>query len=180
MGNLLKIKKFSKNFHFLISFLIVAIPLYYVVYWIFINHLPARLIAVNIPSIPLIPHKLPIELQLVGFTTSLLPLSALIYGLVYIRKLFSFYKEGIIFSFEHVSFFKKAAKALILWVFLSMIYESAKSVLFSVGNSPGSRVIDVSFGAAEITPLLVGGIVFIIAWVMDEGRVLSEENELTV
>lgn len=180
MGNLLKIKTFSKKFYFLISFLIVVIPLYYVVYWAFINHLPAKLITVNIPSIPLIPHKLPIELQLAGFLTSLLPLSALIYGLVYIRKLFSFYKEGIIFSFEHVSFFKKTAKALVLWVFLSMIYESAKSVLFSVGNPPGSRVIDVSFGTAEITPLLVGGIVFVIAWVMDEGRVLSEENELTV
>ncbi|MFH2044194.1 MAG: DUF2975 domain-containing protein [Pseudomonadota bacterium] len=180
MGNLPKIKKFSENFHLLISFFLVAIPLYYVVYWAFINYLPAKLIAINIPSIPLIPHKLPIKLQLVGFMTSLLPLSALIYGLVNIRKLFSFYKEGIIFSFEHVSFFKKTANALVLWVFSSMIYESAKSVLFSVGNPPGSRVIDVNFGTAEITPLLVGGIVFVIAWVMDEGRVLSEENELTI
>jgi hypothetical protein len=180
MGNLLKIKKFSKGFHFFISFMLVAIPLYYVGYWAFINHLPAKLITVNIPPTPLIPNKLPIKLQFVGFMASLLPLCALSYGLVNIRKIFSSYKEGIIFSFEHVGFFKKTAKALVLWVFFSIIYESVKSILFSIGNPPGSRVIDVNFGSTEITPLLVGGIVFVIAWVMDEGRVLSEENELTI
>jgi hypothetical protein len=120
------------------------------------------------------------ELQLVGFTISLLPLAVLTLGLLNIRKLFSFYKEGIIFSIEHVIIFKNTAKALVLWVFLSIIYESAKSVLFSLGNPPGSRVLEVGFGTAEITSLLVGGIVFIIAWIMDEARVLSEENELTI
>ncbi len=180
MDNLSKIKKFSKNFHLLLSFLLVAIPLYYISYWVFINHLPDKLITVNIDPTPLIPIKLPVELQIIGFITSLLPLSALTYGIVSIRKLFSFYKEGVIFSFEHVSLFKKTAKALVFWVVSSMIYESAKSILFSVGNPPGSRVVEIGFSSAEITTLMVGGIVFVIAWVMDEGRILTEEQELTV
>lgn len=180
MDNLIKIQKFSKNFRLLISFLIVAIPLYYIVYWSCINHLPATLITANIQPTPLAPHNLPIKLQLIGFITSLFPLSALIYGLVNIRKLFYFYKEGVIFSFELVTIFKNTAKALVLWVALSMIYESIKTVLFTLGNPPGSRVIDIEFGSAEITPLLVGCIVFVIARVMDEGRVLLEENKLTV
>ena len=180
MDNLSKIKNFSRSFHLLISFLMVMIPLYYVLYWIFINYLPEKLITVNIHPTPLIPNKLPVKLQIIGFFASLLPLSALTYGLVNIKKLFSFYKEGIIFSFEHVSIFKNTANALVLWVVFSMIYESAKSVLFSVGNPPGSRVVEVGFSSAEITTLLVGGIVFVIARVMDEGRILTEENRLTV
>jgi len=180
MDNLSKIKKFSKNFHLLLSFVLMVIPLYYISYWTFINYLPETLINVNTHSTPLIPNQLPIKLQIIGFITSLLPLSALTYGLVNIRKLFSFYKEGVIFSFEHVSIFKNTAKALVLWVVLSMIYESAKSVLFSAGNPPGFRVLEVRFSSAEITTLLVGGIVFVIAWVMDEGRILTEENKLTV
>lgn len=180
MDNISKIKKFSKNFHLLLSFLLVVIPLYYISYWIFINYLPETLITVNTHKTPLIPNQLPITLQIIGFIVSLLPLSALTYGLVNIRKLFSFYKEGVIFSFEHVGIFKNTAKALILWVVLSMIYESAKSVLFSAGNPPGSRVLDIRLSSAEITTLLVGGIVFVISWVMDEGRILTEENELTV
>lgn len=180
MDNLSKIKKISKNFYFLLSILLAVIPLYYVVYWAFINYLPETLITVNTPSIPLIPHPLSIQHQLIGFITCLFPLSALIYGLVNIRKLFSFYKQGKIFSFAHVHLFKNTAKALILWVVLSMLYESVKSVLFSLGNPPGARVLNVAFGTAEMTTLVVGGIIFVISWVMDEGRVLTEENALTI
>ena len=180
MDNLFKIKKFSKNFHLMLSSLVVIIPLYYISYWALINYLPETLININIPPTPVSPNELSIKSQLIGFIVSLLPLSALLYVIINIRKLFSFYKEGVIFSFEHVSLFKKTAKALVLWVVLSIIYESAKSVIFSSGNPPGSRVLKVGFSSAEITTLLVGGIVFIIAWVMDEGRILSEEYELTV
>lgn len=180
MDNLSKIKKFSKNLHLTLSFIMVVLPLYYVSYWAFVNYLPETFINVKIHPTPLIPNELPIKLQIIGFITSLLPLSALIYLVTNIRKLFSFYKDGVIFSFEHVSIFKKIAKSLVLWVVLSIIYESAKSVIFSAGNPPGTRILKVGFSSAEITTILVGCIVFIIAWVMEEGRILSEENELTV
>lgn len=180
MNNRSKIMKFSKNFHLLLSFLLVTIPLYYFSYWLFINHLPETLITVNTNSAPLISNKLPIKLQFIGLFASLLPLSALTYGLINIRKIFSFYKKGVIFSFEHVSLFRKTAKALVLWVVFSIAYESAKSVLFSIGNPPGNRVLNIGVSSAEVTTLVVGGIVFFIAWVMDEGRILTEENELTV
>jgi hypothetical protein len=172
MDNLLRIKRFSVSFHFVISLLLVIIPVYYVLYWALINHLPTKLITVNLPATPLIPHELPVGLQLAGFAASLFPLSALLYGLLNIRKLFSFYK--------HVVIFKNTAKALVLWVILSMLYESVKSILFSAGNPPGSRVIEIGFSSSEISILLVGGIALVIAWVMDEGRILSEENRLTV
>jgi hypothetical protein len=150
------------------------------VYWLFINNLPESFINVNTHPTPLIPNELPIKLQIIGFFASLLPLSALIYLITNIRKLFSFYKDGMIFSFEHVRLFKKTAKALVLWVIFSIIYEAAKSAIFSAGNPPGSRIIKVGLSSAEITTFVVGVIVFIIAWVMDEGRILTEEKELTV
>ncbi len=180
MNNFLKIKKFSKNFHLLISLLLVVMPLYYAIYWAFINYFPETLITVNVDSTPLIPDFLTIKLQLTGFFISLFPLSALIYGLINIRKLFSFYKEGVIFSFEHVTIFKNISKALIFWVFSSIFYESAKSILFSMGNPPGQRTVSIGFSSSEITTLVVAGIVFVIAWVMDEGRVLTEDQHLTV
>ena len=180
MENLSKIKNFSKHVYRLLSFLLVAVPLYYIVYWAFINQLPETLVTVNVQSTPFIPLKLPITLQLIGFMTSVFPASALMYGLLNIRKLFSFYKEGIIFSFEHVGIFKRTSKALLLWVLLSMMYESAKSVVFSAGEPPGSRVVTITFTSAEMTTLLVGGMLLVIAWVMDEGRILAEEKELTI
>ncbi len=180
MNNLLKIKKFSKIFHLLISLMLVATPLYYIIYWAFINSFPETLITANAASTPLLLNPLSIKLQIIGFVTSLLPLLALAYGLLNLQRLFAFYKEGVIFSFEHVSLFKKTSKALLLWVFLSIVYESAKSIIFSMGNPPGQRVISVGFSSPEITILMVAGIVFVIAWIMDEGRILTEEQNLTV
>ena len=126
------------------------------------------------------PNELSIKLQLIGFIVSFLPLSALLYLIINIRRLFSFYKEGVIFSFEHVDIFKKTSKALIGWVLLSILYESAKSILFSIGNPPGQGIVNVEFSSQEITTLVIAGIVFVIAWVMDEGRILTEEQHLTV
>ena len=180
MNNLIRIKKISKNFHFLFSLLIVAVPVYYVIYWSFINYFPETLVTVNADSNPLISGPLSIRLQLTGLLISLLPLSALVYGLINIRKLFSYYKEGVIFSFEHVNLFKRTSKALILWVIFSILYEAAKSILFSIGNPPGQRVVSVGFSSPELTTLVVAGVVFVIAWVMDEGRIITEEQQLTV
>ncbi|MFA9394026.1 MAG: DUF2975 domain-containing protein [Halodesulfovibrio sp.] len=180
MDNLLQIKKLSKKFHLLFSLLLIVIPLFDAAYWALINVLPETLINVNVSSTHLSPNPLPIKLQLAGFAVSLLPLSALIYGLINIRKLFSFYREGVIFSFEHVCIFKKTSTALVLWVFSSIFYESAKSLIFSFENPPGQRIVSVGLGSPEITTLMVAGIVFVIAWVMDEGRVIAEEQQLTV
>ena len=179
MDNLSKVKRISKYFYLLFSFLLVAIPLYDILYWVLINHLPDTLIAVN-HSKPLIANELPIKFQVIGFLVSLLPLSALTYGISNIRKLFSFYKEGVMFSLDHVIIFKNTAKALLLWVLFLIIYESVKSVLFTAGNPPGSRLLEVGFSSGEFTTLMVGGIVFVIAWVMDEGRILIEEKELII
>ncbi|SCY34805.1 DUF2975 domain-containing protein [Desulfoluna spongiiphila] len=180
MDNLSKIKKNSKRFHMLITFFMAAIPLYYLLYWLFINQLPNEIININTTATPLIPEHVSPALRVAGLLCSLLPLSALTYGLITLRKLFAHYNKGEIFSFTHVRLFKSTAKALVLWVVFSILYESAKSVIFTIGNPPGERMISVGFSSPELTTLVVAGIVFFIAWVMDEGRALSEESQFTV
>ena len=181
MNNLSKIRKLSGFFVLLISVMLVAIPLYNAIYWTFLNHLPDVLITKNITtSIPLVENYLPVQWRLVGFVVGLFPLSALIWGLINIRRLFVYYREGSVFSFEHVRIFRKTATALIWWVFLSIIYESAKSILFSMGNPPGQRVVSVGFSSSDFTTLFVAGMVYVIAWVMDEGRIMAEEQRLII
>jgi hypothetical protein len=180
MDNIAKIKRFSKRFHVLLSVLMVLTPLFFVLYWTFINYLPETFMAVNRVSKTLIPNPLTPMEQLLGYVASLFPMAALLYGLANIRRLFSFYMQGIIFSLEHVSVFKKIARALILYVVFSVLYRSAQSVIFSLGNPPGERVLSVGVGSEEIFSLMVGAIALLISWVMEEGRIISEENQLTV
>ena len=180
MDNLFKIKRIGRIIHFLLSCLLIIVPLYFLLYWVFINHLPETLITVNTLKTPIVPHQLPLKLQILGLVASLFPLAPLMYGISNLKRLFAFYREGVVFSFEHVKLFKNTAKGLLFWVALSIIYESAKSVLFTWTNPPGSRVLNVGIGSWEITTLLASGIIYVIAWVMDEGRILSEENKLTI
>lgn len=180
MNNLDKIKKISSVFSLFITALITAVPLFYIVYWVFINQTPPALIDVSPTPAEFLQHELTTSLQLAGFAASVFPMTSLLYILVNLKKLFLLYKDGKIFSFDHVIIFKKIAKGILFWVLGTIVYGTAKSVIFSIQNPPGSKMISVSFGSQELTTLIIGIIVFIISWVMDEGRILAEENKLTI
>ncbi len=180
MDNMSKIKKVSKLFNLLLTGLLIILPIYYILYWLFINSLSESLINMNIEPIPECSNTLSVNLQIIGFISSLLPLSALIYGIIHIKKLFLFYKEGIIFSLEQVKLFKKISKALALWILFSIVYESIKSIIFSWNNPVGEGIVTISLNANQIGILIISIVILVIAWIMDEGRVLSEENKLTI
>ncbi len=180
MKNILRVKIISNWIYRALSIGIAIVPIYYVSYWYFINHIAYPLVTVNTSSTLIAPHELPITIQAAGFISSILPLTVLIYVLLNLRKIFLFYKEGIVFSFEHVVLFKKTAKLLAIWVLLTVVYEAIKSVLFSLGNPVGERVLSVEFGSEELTVIVVAAFVYVIAWVMDEGRVLADENKMTI
>ncbi|WP_319380897.1 DUF2975 domain-containing protein [Thiomicrorhabdus sp.] len=180
MKNLSRVKILSNWVYRALSIGIVFIPIYYVSYWFLVNHITLPLIAVNTSATPITPHELPTEILAAGFISSLLPLTVLVFVLLNLRKIFLFYKDGVIFSFEHVILFKRTAKLLSIWVVLSVIYESVKSVLFSLNNPVGERVLSVGFGFEELTVIIVAAFIYVIAWVMDEGRALAEENQMTI
>lgn len=180
MKNLSKIQRYSRLFYHLMTVLLMTLPLYFIAYWTLINYLPSTGVSVNIAPTPLVENPLSTTLQLIGLFCGLFPLTALLYGVGNIRKLFFLYQKGNIFSFQHVVIFKNIAKAFFLWTLASIFYESAKSVLFSWGNPPGQRVLEVGIHSTEIIQLFIGLTLIVISWVMDEGRILQEEQQLTV
>jgi len=180
MENMSKIKTVSKVFYILLTGILIAVPLYDIIYWIFINSLSQSFININVEPVPESQYVLSLKLQIIGFISSLLPLSALMYGLIYTRKLFSFFKDGIVFSLEQVVLFKKISKALVLWIIFSIIYEGIKSVIFSFHNPVGERVLSLSLSSSQMGILFISIIILVVAWIMDEGRVINEEQKLTI
>ncbi|PLX66222.1 MAG: DUF2975 domain-containing protein [Denitrovibrio sp.] len=180
MNNIAKIKRVSGYINRILFLLMVIFVIYDICFWLFIDVMPEYLITVNSVPVPLVSGQLSPSLKLVGFAISLLPISALLYCLFNLHKIFSKYKAGIIFSVEHVVYFRRVAKYLLAVVFGSIIYESAKSVLFSLSNPPGSRVLEVSFNSNDIFILLIGSVIWVVAWVIEEGIAMAEENSLTI
>ena len=180
MNNISKIKKVSKLFEILITGLIVVMPIYFSFYWLYIISFSQSFLLDNSIPISIMDAPLSLTLQIIGFVSSLLPLSALLYGLYNTKKIFSLYILGNIFSNEHVTLFKKIAKAFAFWVLFSVIHESVKSVVFSWNNAIGSRHVDITFGSFEIGIIAMSVLFLVISWIMDEGRTITEENKLTV
>jgi hypothetical protein len=53
-------------------------------------------------------------------------------------------------------------------------------MILTFASSPGRLTVSFGWSSTDFTALLVGGIVVIISWIMDEGRRLQEEQTLFI
>jgi len=87
----------------------------------------------------------------------------------FVHKLFQQYSEGKLFTTEVVQSIYRIGRfyvfAIVEKYFLDRLWETQHL-------QPLSGFIAI--------PLLAGGLIFFIAWIMDEGRKIQEEQELTV
>ena len=67
-----------------------------------------------------------------------------------------------------------------LWVAASSLYTILLSVVITFNNSPGERMVVATFSYDDLAMLLMGGVVILISWIMDEGRKLEEEQAHTI
>jgi hypothetical protein len=93
-------------------------------------------------------------------------------GIISFYRLLSLYEKGVIFSGANVSEMRKMGSYLVGYGILAL---SANIVYV------GSIVFPLVLLEVVASPWIVaGGAVYIIAWIMDEGRKIQEEQELTV
>lgn len=171
------IRRTSRRFRLLFQFLIVVIPGVNVLFWALFNHLPAGFLQ-GLPVSPAMP--LPLPVLAAGFVASLLPLGVIIFGLVTMRRLFGLYEAGEIFSGENVRCFRHMGYTFIAWVLANTVYTPLLSVIITAVNPPGQKSLVLQFGSPQMSALIAGGIVLLIAWVMEEGRKLEDEQAHTV
>jgi hypothetical protein len=105
-----------------------------------------------------------------------------------LAKLFRFYERGLIFTNETI----RCIKTLGILCVINWVLTSAYHVLSRWSASPADvtvKTVESGFGMGffsfsivgiNVGLLLAGVIIVIIAWIMDEGRKIQEEQELTV
>ncbi len=109
-----------------------------------------------------------------------------------LAQLFRFYERGMIFASETISCIKDLGCLWVAgWIFMAASHFLYQPRLFQPStHPPGVTVVTHSyhmgflsfdFGTGIDFGFLLGGlIVFLIAWIMDEGRKIQEEQALTV
>lgn len=128
----------------------------------------------GLPAAP--PAGLDAHLRLGAFAISMIPLGALIYGLLAARRCFATFAAGQIFSREATRSLRSFALAMAASALLQPPTGAALSLLLSAaGPSPGrSLVLEVSSGT--LLSLVFAAMVAIIAWILSEATEVADEN----
>jgi Protein of unknown function (DUF2975) len=175
--NLNRIQRVSGTFRLLFTVLIFCIPVATLMYWLLFNYLPVGLTA----ELPVVVNQaLPLKTLLLAFLVSLIPASVAIYGIINLKELFILYEKAIVFSERNVKCFRRLGYTLIYWVVANLIFVMLISIVLTFNNSPGDRMMVAQFGISDIGTLIIGAVVVLVSWVMNEASKLEDEQAHTV
>lgn len=119
-------------------------------------------------------------LRFSGFMVSL-PFTCLqVYWMWQLRQLFKSYSQGRIFTIHNAICIRRTALTFLAMAIGSIFLESALTVILTANNPIGHRMLGVSIGTSQISDLLTGLVLVVIAWIMSEAQRLQEEADLTV
>lgn len=173
-----KIQRASRRLRYLLSVAICLMPVINAIFWLNMNRMPDLVLRKIIPFAVTMP--MPLISLVLGFLVTMLPTGVTMVGAYYLRRLFLLYEQGQIFLLANVRCFKKLSWVLIWSFAVDIASRSLLSVVLSLPNPSGQRIVTVDLSSSDLTVLLVGGILAVISWVMEEGRNLQEEQDLTV
>lgn len=114
------------------------------------------------------------------FGVAMLPGAAIMYVYLALSRLFGLYGRGVFFGKENVSCYRSIAYGLIAQQFLFVVEETVQTLLLTIRNPEGQRMLSVGFDDANVSLIVVGLMIILISRIMDEGRKIQEEQSLTV
>lgn len=115
-----------------------------------------------------------------GAAAGLLPAVALFWALDILRRLFARYRAGDVLTEGSARLIRQAGKALLVLAALKIISQPLQTLLLTWQSPPGSRMVAVEIGQAEVGFVLVAGLLTLIGWAMSEAARATEENRAFV
>ncbi len=115
-----------------------------------------------------------------GFMVSCIPAMIGMIITFSLMRLFKYYQQGKIFTLDNIRQIKRVGLTMLAWAILNPIYQVLMSLVVTLQNPVGQRVIAINLDTDYFRNLITAGIVFVIAYIMQEGVKLREEQALTV
>lgn len=95
-------------------------------------------------------------------------------------RLFDLYARGQIFTADDVREIRQIGISVFLFVLLWVFDLIAQLLVHSVPTAEGTAGISINIGGMPFGLAIAGIIIMIVSWIMDVGRELREEQDLTV
>jgi hypothetical protein len=186
-----RIQKVSSYLLVIFNILLIALPLFDLSLWLFIEYAPIKeAISEGLFFDPVRTPEGVINLSLIkwnplskfiGLMASLLGMLPIFLGLYVLKPVFRNYRKGEIFNVYNARHYKYLGWLFFLDAVISQPLSDMLMVLaVTLTNPPGHRYITIGFGTPNIAALFCGVLVIVISWVMVEGYKLQEEQKLIV
>lgn len=179
-----KIEKVSKFFYYFFIFLILFLPLADFILWMTGKELGFLTPIDNFIGGTWVMQKnygsLIFIQKVLAFVVDLIPITIQVLVLCMLVKLFSLYRESIIFSAKNVKYIRNIGYLILLGQCLNPLHEALLSLVLTYRNPVGERLINVSIGSTDIALVCFGFLLILISWIMNEGKKLQEEQEKVI
>lgn len=173
-----KIEKMSRRLRRLFQLCIFVLPLVPVFFWLGYNHLPQVMHDNIFPAAA--PSWLPLNSRLIALAGGIPAIVVLVLALIGLKRLFALYERGIYFQAENVALFRLLARLAFCSVIADVINKTVLELARTINNPPGERLISIGLSSDHLKLMIVAAIIMIIGLVIDEGRKIQDEIELTV
>jgi hypothetical protein len=118
--------------------------------------------------------------KIMGIIISIPSTALIMFGLYLMISILKNYEQGQIFILKNAKFFRKLGITIILWKIVDIICSSLITLVTSLQNAVGERVLTISFGSNDFYTFVLGGAIILIGWVMTEAHNMHEEQALTI
>lgn len=175
-----KIEEMSYRFSLLFKALIVLYPILVAIVWLggIIPFASSSFITTRFPDIEL--SSVRFGLRFYACLIDMIPTAIDMLSFYYLAKLFQLYSRRIIFSYQNVRYIRKIGFTLLWSVFAYLLVQPILSIILTWDAPQGGHMVTLGFGSDDLSNLIIGGVVVLISWIMEEGRKLEEETALTV
>ncbi|HNK20019.1 MAG TPA: DUF2975 domain-containing protein [Piscinibacter sp.] len=112
-----------------------------------------------------------------GALATVLPVSVGLFALWQLWRLFAEYSVGRVFSRAALGHLRRFAWTLLAAALLAPVMRSVMSVVFTLSNPPGQRMLALSLSWSDYLAVLLAVVLIAIATVMAEAVRVAEENE---
>lgn len=160
------IKSYAHRFEIFVKLLFFCTSTYTVTKWL-------------IKFIPPI-TTMPITHRLAGLFVDSVGIIVLIFGLISFVRLMRCFQNGEIFSQSAITHLQRITKIALIWALYTPINGSLLSIIMSLQNPPGQRLITVTFWLHDVINIFIFGLFVIIVSIMKEGSRLQQEQDLTI
>ncbi|HXA48095.1 MAG TPA: DUF2975 domain-containing protein [Burkholderiaceae bacterium] len=124
--------------------------------------------------------QIDLQQRLLAMAASALPTAVAMFIFARLARLFSLYRHGQIFTAQVVQTIRQLGFAIIVAQFSDLIFQLLCSIVLTWHNGVGHRQVTVGFSFTHCELLFFAAIVILSSWVMDEGRRLQAEQDLTI